>query len=249
MFFIPEQKIPNPPGFCFFKLLQNDFWWWDISHCFSCGGIEAFLDFVDDDVPFHLTHTEGKGPAAGSTSWQTFSRTRSHHGHEKLQPILKKRKYLWTMRMWLWWEMSKLTNLQIVRIGIRTFQTYSYKLLEVGTIVTCKLFLQCLHFLFEQEPISRNTLQARVPCAYRAPIGWVIEGFQETSHNQQTALQWNNWHSVQWKHRNRLYTMTTRKRVIGNLISHMYSCLIYRYIISCIYIYIYIYIYAYTCVV
>lgn len=165
-------------------------------------------------------------------------RTRSHHGHEKLQPILKKRTYLWTM----WWEMSKLTNLQIVRIGNRTFQTYSYKLLEVGTIVTCKFFLQCLHFLFEQEPISRKTLQARVPCAYRAPIGWVIEGFQETSHNQQTALQWNNWHSVQWKHRNRLYTMTTRKRVIGNLISHMYSCLIYRYIISYIYVYMRIYV-------
>lgn len=29
MFFIPEQKFPNPPGFCFFKLLQNDFWRWD----------------------------------------------------------------------------------------------------------------------------------------------------------------------------------------------------------------------------
>ena len=75
MLFIPQQKIPNRPGYIyiytyFFKLLQKDFLMWDISHCFSCGGIEAFLDFVDDDVPFHLTHTEGKGPAAGSTSWQ-----------------------------------------------------------------------------------------------------------------------------------------------------------------------------------
>jgi len=94
MFFIPEQKFPNPPGFCFLNCCKMTFGGETISHCFSCGGIEAFLDFVDDDVPFHLTHTEGKGPAAGSTSCQTFSRTRSHHGHEKLQPILKKRKYL-----------------------------------------------------------------------------------------------------------------------------------------------------------
>ena len=47
----------------------------------ACGGIDAFLDFVDDDVPFHLTHTEGKGLHVQC----------SHHGHEKLQPILKKK--------------------------------------------------------------------------------------------------------------------------------------------------------------
>ena len=142
-----------------------------------------------------------------------------------------------TMRMWLWREMSKVTNLQIVRIGIITFQTY--KLLEVGTIVTCKLFLQCLHFLFEQEPISRKTLQARVPCAYRAPIGWVGDSRISWAKSQRNKQHCSETLTLSPMEAQKQTATTTRKRVIGDLISHLYSCLNlhYRYIIIINYLY------------
>jgi len=54
-------------------------------------GIEAFLDFVDDDVPFHLTHTEGKStlclPYCMETNDISLCLTKHFDGRQYAQAI------------------------------------------------------------------------------------------------------------------------------------------------------------------